>query len=153
MNSRTTLNIHDSILVELKKISNNVNVPFNDLITLILQYASSDHKKKVRIKPSVEYQDTDVKEFWNCVHVSFDMELHHLCHQMRLFYMMSISKILAVIVTEYLDQIIDQIINKNLDNYENIYWKFSSKMKNGKTIFAYTWKKQRRRLKKPPRRK
>ena len=94
----------------------------NYIITILLKRAMVDKQKLLKLNKIVKYQKRDPLKQWHHFHVRYREDMYEFCQDMRKFYKLSISRILAFSVGKYLDKIINELINKNLvKNTDNLY--------------------------------
>lgn len=115
----TTMHVHKSILEMLEKGSETTNRTRTYIIKCIMQRVMRDNRKLLRSYSVIKYQDRDLKENWCRIHIILNEYEYEYYLDMRKFYKMSVSFILAYAVMRYLDEVVNKILNKkiNADNY------------------------------------
>lgn len=127
MISDTTINVHHAVLNKILEAVELTDIKRNTIIVLLLRYAMKEHPRRKthltgngqwKLNSRILYQDRDTLKRWKCVHVWFSREDAVFCHDMRRFYCMSVSNILAYAVSLYLDEIIEMLLE--IENEERI---------------------------------
>lgn len=123
MKSDTTVNINRSVLEEINDAANRTNTKKNEIIILLLKFVMKDNKylKRNGLQIRIQYQKRDPLKRWKREHVWLTKDVSIFCHDMRRFYFMSVSLILAYAVGRFLDDIVNKLLNidKNMDKYDN----------------------------------
>ncbi len=115
----TTMHVHKSILENLNNGSERTGRSTATIIKILMQRAMEDNQKMLKTNSRIGYQSRDVKENWNRIHIVLNEYEYEYYLDMRKFFKMSVSFILAYAVTKYLNDIINELLdkNKNTDNY------------------------------------
>ena len=84
-----------------------------------MQRVMNDNQAMLKSYSRIKYQARDDKENWYLVHLVLNEYEYEYYLDMRKFFKMSVSYIVAYAVKRYLDEIIDELLNmnKNTDNY------------------------------------
>ncbi len=111
------------------------------LIKLLIQRVMRGNRKLLKSNTRVKYQERDEKENWRRLHISFNEDEYEYCLDMRKFFKMSVSLILAFAVMRYLDDIINELIDgsKNTDNYRFRNYMFINKIIDGIICWQIYW--------------
>ncbi len=119
MTIETTLHIHQSILALLNRIVEVKGTNRTFIIKLLMQRMMRDNKKMLKSCSRIKYQERDVKENWHRIHFVMNEYEYEYYLDMRKFYKMSISFILAYAVKKYINEVMNELLNrgKNTDNY------------------------------------
>ena len=131
MGIRTTLNIRIELLEKLKVVKDAYNVPFNRLVSMLLEKAKEwkDNKNAIKTFKTHKYQDRAPKDKWHKLHLTLKEDLYEQCFDMRRLYRRSISLILAICINKYLEIMKIELEkeaksddkDKNTDNYSEGY--------------------------------
>jgi hypothetical protein len=70
----------------------------------------------------VKYQNRDEEKNWHRIHIVLNEHEYEYYLDMRKFFKMSVSYILAYSVMRYLDKFMNELINKNITT-DNYYYK------------------------------
>ena len=111
----TTLNIHKSILDRLDTGTAITGRPRNSIIKLLIQRFMMDNQRMIKTNSRVKYQERDLKENWQRINIVFNEYEYEYCQDLRKFFKMSVSYILAFAVLRYLDEILHG--NKSTNKY------------------------------------
>ena len=115
----TTLHVHKSILEMLNERAEITGRTQTVIIKLLMRRVMDDNQKMIKRSSRIRYQKRDRKENWHRIHIVLNEYEYEYCLDMRKFYKMSVSFILAYAVIRYLDEIVNELRgrNKNADNY------------------------------------
>ncbi len=115
----STMHIHKSILEMLNRGAEITGKTRTSIIKLLMQRVMSENKKMLISHSRIKYQARDKKENWHQFHVAMNEYEYEYYLDMRKFYKMSVSFILAYAAMRYLDEILNDLLNgdKNTDNY------------------------------------
>ncbi len=111
----TTLHVHRSILEKLDSGADAARRSRTSIIKLLIQRIMKDNKRMIKTCSRVQYQERDVKENWSRVNIVFNEYEYEYCQDLRKFFKMSISLILACAVLRYLDELLKR--DKSTDKY------------------------------------
>ena len=137
----TTLHIHKSILGMLNKSTEITGKNRTFLIKLLMQRIMNNNQKLLKSYSRIQYQGRDVKENWHRLHVVVNEYEYEYYQDMRKFFKMSISFILAYAVVRYLDEIINELLDKNkiTDKYFFRNYIFIKETVNGVICWQIYW--------------
>lgn len=115
----TTIHVHKSTLTVLDKISETNRRSRTFMIKLLMQRMMRDNKKMIKSYSRIKYQKRDCKDNWHRIHLGMSEYEYEYYLDMRKFYKMSVSFILAYAVRKYINEIANELLNgnKNTDNY------------------------------------
>ena len=115
----TTINTHKSVLKCLNDGAARTSRSRTFMIKLLMQRVMNDNQRMLKSYSRIKYQARDDKENWYLVHLVLNEYEYEYYLDMRKFFKMSVSFILAYAVTKYLNDIINELLdkNKNTDNY------------------------------------
>ena len=115
----TTVHIHKSILEMLNKKVELTGKTRTFMMKLLMQRVMSDNQKMLKSYKRIRYQARDAKENWHKLHVVMNEYEYEYYLDMRKFFKMSVSFILAYAVRRYLDEIVKELLYGNIstDNY------------------------------------
>jgi hypothetical protein len=115
----TTLHVHKSILETLNKRAEVTGRTRTFIIKLLMQRVMNNSQKMIKSYSRIQYQGRDVKLNWHRLHISVNEYEYEYYLDMRKFYKMSVSFILAYAVRCYLNEITNELLDKNFstDNY------------------------------------
>ena len=115
----TTLHVHKSILETLNKSAEASGRARTLIIKLLMQRVMNNSQKMIKSYSRIQYQGRDVKDNWHRLHIALNECEYEYYLDMRKFYKMSVSFILAYAVRRYLNEIINKLMDKNFngDNY------------------------------------
>ncbi len=111
----TTLYVHKSILDKLDTGATMSGRSRTFIIKLLIQRIMKDNQRMIKTCSRVQYQERDVRENWNRVNIVFNEYEYEYCLDLRKFFKMSVSLILAYAVMRYLDEVLKW--NKSTDKY------------------------------------
>jgi hypothetical protein len=116
---QTTLYIHKSMLEMLNRGTAITGESRTAIIKHLMQRVMSDNNKMLESYYRIKYQARDEKENWHRLHITISEYEYEYYLDMRKFYKMSVSFILAYAIKRYLNAVIYALldINKNTDNY------------------------------------
>ena len=111
----TTLHVHKSVLDKLNKLAAATGRPKTSIIKLFIQKIMNDNQRMIKTNSRIKYQERDLKENWHRVNIVFNEYEYEYCQDLRKFFKMSVSLILAYAVLIYLDEMLKG--NKSTDKY------------------------------------
>ena len=111
----TTLHVHKSILNRLDTGAETSRRSRTLIIKLLIQRIMKDNQRMIKTYSRVKYQERDVKENWSRINIVFNEYEYEYCQDLRKFFKMSVSYILAYAVLRYLDELMKR--GKITDNY------------------------------------
>ncbi len=137
----TTIHIHKSILEVLNSGSAISGRTRSLIIKLLMQRVMRDNQKMLQPHSRVKYQARDTKDNWQRLHVVMNEYEYEYYLDMRKFYKMSVSFILAFAVRQYFDEIMNLLLNDSnmTDNYCYQNYIFINKIINGVIYWQIYW--------------
>ncbi len=103
---RTTLNIHVEVVNRIDSAAKASGISRSEMIATLLRFFMNEKVKPDNIGKMVQYQDRCKNDEWRTVHVRFRVDDYECFIDMRKFYKMSVSKLVALSVKKF-------IINKS----------------------------------------
>jgi len=122
----TTLHIHKNIMMKLDNSAAITGSSRTAFIKLLIQRIMKDNHRMIKSNSRIRYQDRDLKGNWKRINIVFNEYEYEYCLDLRKFFKMSVSLILALAVLRYLDEIINKDIRT--DNYLYRNYVFSRKI-------------------------
>ena len=120
----TTLNIKLSLLEMVNNAASICKISRSHFIILLLQRIMKENKKLFGSYSQIKYQKSDAEDSWHNFHICFSTYQYEYCLDMRKFFKMSVSFILAYAIENYLDEIIELLkCGKNKTNTDNYLYK------------------------------
>ena len=115
----TTIYINKIILKELSNASEKTGKSRNSIIILLLRRATEDSCQLMKSNSTVKYQEHDPIKNWHRLHIQLKEDEYEYCLDMRKFYKMSVSFIVAYAVCRYLSDLLKILseIGEITDNY------------------------------------
>ena len=139
----TTINIHTTILYMLGEASLSTGRSRNFIIVLLLKRVMEENRNMLRFNTAVKYQEEDPLKQWHKFHIQYRNDMYEFCHDLRKFYKMSVSKILALSVIRYLDEVVRGLIERDVryttDNYLFSCYLFIQEVTEGAILWKYSW--------------
>ena len=133
----TTLHVHKIILDKLDRaVSRNLQSR-SYLIKFLIQRIMKDHQKMIKTYSRIKYQERDKKENWNRIHIVLTENEYEYFLDIRKFFKMSVSYILALAVISYLDEMLKW--NYSTDNYFYKNYVFIMKTIDGTICWQQYW--------------
>jgi len=120
MKIETTIQIHKSILKRLNTTAEITGKSRTNLVAYLMQRVMNNNHKKLKFFSRVKYQARDIKENWHKLHITLNEYEYEYFLDMRKFFKMSVSYILAYAVRKYLDEIVEKLLDK--DTITDNYW-------------------------------
>ena len=133
----STLYVNKSILETLNKSSAITGINKNKIIKLLMQRVMKDNQRLLKTYSRVKYQERDIKENWHRLHIVMNEYEYEYYLDMRKFFKMSVSFILAYAVMRYLDEVLK--MNKSADNYCYQNYIFMKEVVNGIICWQTYW--------------
>jgi hypothetical protein len=115
----STIYVHKNTLEMLDRGAETTGRTRTLIIRVLMQRIMSNNRHMIRSNARIKYQSRDNKENWHLLHVVLNEYEYEYYLDMRKFYKMSVSFILAYAARRYLNEIINELLNgsKNTDNY------------------------------------
>jgi hypothetical protein len=133
----TTLNVYKSILYKLDAGANMSGRSRTSIIKILIQKIMKDNQRMIKTCSRIKYQERDVRENWSRINIVFNEYEYEYCQDLRKFFKMSISCILANAVLRYLDELLK--IGKDTDNYFYTSYIFIKKTYDGAICWQIYW--------------
>ena len=133
----TTLHVHKSILDRLDNSVAITGLSRTSTIRLLIQRIMKDNQRMIKTNTRIKYQERDLKENWYRIHIVLNEYEYEYYLDMRKFFKMSVSLILAYAVLEYLDELLKQNINTDKYCYKN--YLFIKKTFNNIILWQIYW--------------
>jgi hypothetical protein len=137
----TTIHIHKNILEVLNRGAARTGRTRTFIIKLLMQRVMRDNQKIIQTNSRIKYQARDAKESWQRLHVVMNEYEYEYYLDMRKFYKMSVSFILAFSVMRYIDEVMNELLNDNniTDNYCYQNYIFIKKIIDGVICWQIYW--------------
>ena len=115
----STIYVNKSILDILNKGALITGRSRSCIIKILMQRVMRDNQKLIKSYSRIKYQKRDLKENWHRLHIVLNEYEYEYYLDMRKFFKMSVSFILAYAVMRYLDEIMNVLLKriKSTDNY------------------------------------
>ncbi len=115
----STIYLHKSIQEMLERGAGTIGYTRTSIIKILLQRVMKNNHKLLKSYSRIKYQERDEKDNWHRLHIVFNEYEYEYCLDMRNFYKMSVSLILAYAVRRYLDEVVNELLYGNIcsDNY------------------------------------
>ncbi len=115
----TTVYMHKNTLEMLNRGAAITGRTRTFIIKRLMRRVMHDNRKMLKSHSRIKYQERDLKENWHRLHIVMNEYEYDYCLDMRKFFKMSVSFILAFAVNRYLDEIKYELldVNQNTDNY------------------------------------
>ena len=133
----TTLHVHKSILDKLDTGAETSRRSRTFIIKLLIQRIMKDNKGMIKTNSRIKYQERDIKENWSRINIVFNEYEYEYCQDLRKFFKMSVSYIIAYAVLKYLDEVLK--IGKYTDNYFYTSYIFIQKTYDGAICWQIYW--------------
>ncbi len=118
----TTINIHKNVLEMLNRGAASTGRTKTFIIKLLMQRVMTDNQKMLQSNSRVKYQARDMTENWHRLHMVLSEYEYEYYLDMRKFYKMSVSFILAYAAMRYLDVILNEL-HKRGNSADNYFYK------------------------------
>jgi hypothetical protein len=119
----TTIHMHKNMLEMLNSGAARTGRSRTFIIKILMQRVMDDNNKMLKPCSMIKYQARDEKDNWYRIHLVLNEYEYEYCLDMRKFYKMSVSFILAFAVRRFLDEVVNELIDgsNNTDNcfYQN----------------------------------
>ncbi len=115
----TTLHVHKNVMNKLDEGSIKTGMSRSSIIKFLIQRIMDNGQRMIKAYSRIKYQERDQKENWNQLHIVLNEYEYEYYLDMRNFYKMSVSLILAYAVMKYLNELVNELLNENksTDNY------------------------------------
>ena len=111
----TTMHVNTAILEMLQIRAEMTGRTITSIVRLLMQRVMDDNQKMLGTSSRIRYQKRDEKENWQRLHIVLNEYEYEYYLDMRKFYKMSVSYILAYAVLRYLEELLEG--NSSTDNY------------------------------------
>ena len=137
----STVHISKNVLEMLNKSAEITGKTRTTIIKLLMQRVMDDCQKMLKSCSRIKYQERDVKDNWHRLHVVVNEYEYEYYQDMRKFFKMSISFVLAYAVMRYLDDIVNELLgsNKSTDKYYFRNYIFIKETVNGVICWQIYW--------------
>jgi hypothetical protein len=133
----TTLHVNKGILEMINEYAEKTRRSRTFIIKILMQRVMNDNQRMLKSYSRIKYQERDEKENWYRVHLVLNEYEYEYYLDMRKFFKMSVSYILAYAVLRYLDELLDR--NINTDNYSYKNYVFIMKTVDGTILWQIYW--------------
>ena len=133
----TTFHVHRNILEKLNNAALRSGKARTSIIKLIMQRMMQNNQRMIKGNSRIQYQKRDLKEKWNRIHIALNEYEYEYYQDIRKFFKMSISLILAYAVLQYLDEVLKEDINT--DKYLFRHYALIKKVFEGTTCWQIYW--------------
>jgi len=113
----TTLNIHVNILSRINHAALKLGKPRKEVIIFLLKRLMEDTGVLNSDFSTVKYQEDADPEHWRCFHIRFREDDYEYFLDLRKFSKSSVSCLLAMAVTRYLESLVEDFKTGAVDNY------------------------------------
>ena len=107
------------------------------IIKILMQRVMKENRKMLKSYSRIKYQERDLKENWHRLHIVMSEYEYEYYLDMRKFFKMSVSFILAYAVMKFLDELLKG--NKVTDNYYYKNYVFIKKSINKVICWQIYW--------------
>ncbi len=137
----TTIYIHKNTLEMLDRGAARTGRTRTFIMKLLMQRIMRDNQKMLQSHSRVKYQARDAKENWHRLHMVMNEYEYEYYLDMRKFFKMSVSLILAFAVMRYLNEVLNELVdgNNNNDNYRYRNYIFLKKIIDGIICWQTYW--------------
>jgi hypothetical protein len=111
----TTLHVHKSILYKLDTGATISGKSRTSIIKMLIQKIMKDNQRMIKTCSRIKYQERDVRDNWSRINIVFNEYEYEYCQDLRKFFKMSVSYIIAYAVLRYLEELLKT--GKGTDNY------------------------------------
>ena len=137
----TTIHMHTNTLEMLNRGAAIIGRTRTFIIKLLMQRMMSDNQKLQQSHSRVKYQAREARENWHKFHITMNEYEYEYYLDMRKFFKMSVSFILASAVRQYLDEVLNKLLNESniTDNYRYQNYIFIKKIIDGVICWQIYW--------------
>ncbi|HNR86805.1 MAG TPA: hypothetical protein PKM65_00525 [Spirochaetota bacterium] len=137
---RTTAHLHLSTLALIDSARKKTRQRRNDIIIALLTRAMTDPRMETVLGRAIRYQDRDRKECWRTIHVRFSEDEADYFSDLRNFFKLSISLIIAIAARRYLSEMLNATGSQSrVDNYPFQNYVLSRETIDGLTYWKICW--------------
>lgn len=138
----TTVNLGINGATRIEKSAEKLGVTRSRLVVLLLRKVLVHWKSLKRNMDSVKYQKNIDGEEWKAVHVFFEARDYEMFIDMRKFFKWSVSALVAMAISKYLDEILidgKEGIKRHFDNYLVTDYHCSGKLDKNNICWHIIW--------------
>ncbi len=135
---KTSVYINTDKLVKVMEYSAANGLTYNEVITLLLKKMQADGGCNIRKFSAVKYQNDDPDKNWVTKTVYFEEICYEFFTDMRKFFKISVSFLLAKAIDLFLETI---LMEENQRNYADHDWDITRKEDDFSEIWTIFWKK------------
>jgi hypothetical protein len=137
----STVHMHKSTLEMLERGAETTGRARTFIIKVLMQRMMSNNQHMIKSHSRIQYQERDLKENWYRLHLVLNEYEYEYCLDMRKFYKMSVSLILAYAVRRFLDEIVNALLYGNIctDNYFYSNYIFINETVSGIVCWKIYW--------------
>ncbi len=144
----TTINMNVIILKKLNTISEKTDKSRGSIIKQCLKELEKNSLSKIKLYSTVKYQSSDIQVNWSKFHLVLTPEEYEFFIDMRNFFKMSLSLLIAFSILKYEDLIINRFENGDFtDKYLFPVYQFSYEVISGVKCFLISWGKPKNKIK------
>jgi len=144
---KSSVYINKEKLSLLENFSDNNGFSVNEIVTLLLQKILKDGNCTIRKFIAVKYQDDDPDNNWETLTVNFKEVDYELFTDMRKFFKLSVSLLLAKAIDLFLDSLLSEI-GEILLNYSDSEWNIRMSDLETGVIWTIFWIKTKQHMRK-----
>ncbi|MBN1532682.1 MAG: hypothetical protein JXA20_08475 [Spirochaetes bacterium] len=115
----TTINSNTSTRLVLERAVGLSGLPVSVLIMMLLRRIMMERKMHTYALRPVRYQRGDRESIWCRVHINLSFRDYEYLLDLRKFYKMSVSLLIAIAVNLYLDSVLAEFLLKNTNKTDN----------------------------------
>ena len=140
VNIKTTLYMNAEFVDMIEKMADMTGKTRTELIILLMKRMMKHNSWLARAHQPVRYQVTLPQACWRRLHITVCSRDYEQCLDMRKFFKMSVSFLVAYAVEHYLDELIELIMNGGKkDNYQYNYYFIIQKTDNCSVCWKVVW--------------
>ena len=117
----STLNIKKKILDKINNSSHYAGICRSKIIKLLFARTLKDNHKLIKSNHGIVYQDSDDNNEWHKFHIIYRIDEYEYYLDMRKLFKMSLSRILAYAVENYLKEIVQKLSDENREKFTDNY--------------------------------
>jgi hypothetical protein len=134
----TTININIKYYNKLTEAADASGLSRGQIISSLMRRLADDFEIYNASWSSVRYQKKDVKKNWRQLYLTLTMDEYEYFIDLRKFLKLSISRIVAIVIDKYLDEIMYKV-HKNTNNYRYHNYIFSKNTIDGIICWVLYW--------------
>ncbi len=132
----TTLNVKTEVLERIDSVASRFSITRSRVVSLLCKQLLSRHRTDKNRFSRVKYQKRDKNASWKRPHVVMDYDLYEKCIDLRKLNKMSVSYLVTVAVTLFLDELIDRLRRGDGEDADLRHYIFVGSRKGN--VFSYT---------------